>query len=69
MASTVRGKSGMPAITTPCRKACHSLLYSALYLAEKAAKWGELPLHEWLRAVVKDPAQIAQLDELLGANP
>jgi len=39
------------------------------YLAEKAAKWGDLSLHEWLRAVVKDPAQIAQLDELLGANP
>jgi len=38
------------------------------YLAEKAAKWGELPLHEWLRAVVKDPAQIAQLEELLGAS-
>jgi len=37
------------------------------YLAEKAAKWGELPLHEWLRAVVKDPAQIAQLEELLDA--
>jgi len=39
------------------------------YLAEKAARWGELPLHEWLRAVVKDPAQLAQLDELLGAAP
>lgn len=39
------------------------------YLAEKAAQWGELPLHEWLRAVVKDPAAIAQLDELLGAAP
>lgn len=39
------------------------------YLAEKAAKWGELPLHEWLRAVVKDPAQVAQLDELLDAPP
>jgi len=39
-----------------------------IYLAEKAAKWGELPLHEWLRAVVKDPAQIAQLEELLGAS-
>jgi type VI secretion system protein ImpA len=37
------------------------------YLAEKAAKWGELPLHEWLRAVVKDPAQLAQFDELLDA--
>jgi len=39
------------------------------YLAEKAAKWGELPLHEWLRVVVKDPVQLAQLDELLGAAP
>ncbi|HEY0588573.1 MAG TPA: type VI secretion system membrane subunit TssM [Pseudoduganella sp.] len=39
------------------------------YLADKAAQWGDLPLHEWLRAVVKDPAQIAQLDELLGAAP
>ena len=39
------------------------------YLAEKAAGWGELPLHEWLRAVIKDPAQAAQLDELLGAPP
>ncbi|KQV45846.1 type VI secretion system ImpA family N-terminal domain-containing protein [Duganella sp. Root336D2] len=39
------------------------------YLAEKAANWGELALHEWLRAVVKDPAQVAQLDELLGAAP
>ncbi len=37
------------------------------YLADKAARWGELPLHEWLRAVVKDPTQIAQLEELLGA--
>lgn len=36
------------------------------YLADKAASWGELPLHEWLRAVVKDPAQLAQFDELLG---
>lgn len=37
------------------------------YLADKAASWGELQLHEWLRAVVKDPAQLAHLDELLGA--
>jgi len=39
------------------------------YLADKAANWGELPLHEWLRSVVKDPAQVAQLDELLGTAP
>ncbi|WP_229502977.1 type VI secretion system membrane subunit TssM [Pseudoduganella guangdongensis] len=38
------------------------------YLADKAAGWGELPLHEWLRAVVKDPAQLAQFDELLGGS-
>jgi len=37
------------------------------YLADKAARWGELPLHLWLRAVIKDPAAIADLDELLGA--
>ena len=38
------------------------------YLADKAASWGEMPLHEWLRTVVKDPAQSAQLDELLGVR-
>jgi type VI secretion system protein ImpA len=37
------------------------------YLADKAASWGDMPLHEWLHAVVKDPALTAQLDELLGA--
>lgn len=39
------------------------------YLADKAASWGELPLHLWLRAVVKDPAVLGQLDELLGSAP
>ena len=38
------------------------------YLAEKAASWGELPLHLWLRAVVKDSGTLAQLDEMLGTN-
>ncbi len=38
------------------------------YLAEKAAHWGEQPLHVWLRAVVKDPAALAQFDELLGVQ-
>jgi type VI secretion system protein ImpA len=38
------------------------------YLAEKAANWGEMPLHEWLRAVVEDPAQMARFDALLGAQ-
>lgn len=39
------------------------------YLAEKAAGWGEQPLHLWLRAVVKDPATLASLEDLLGAAP
>lgn len=38
------------------------------YLADKAATWGELPLHEWLRSVVKDQAVCGQLDELLGVK-
>lgn len=38
------------------------------YLADKAADWGEMPLHLWLRAVVKDTAAIAMLEELLGSG-
>lgn len=38
------------------------------YLAEKAAGWGEQPLHVWLRAVVKDDASLARLEELLGVE-
>lgn len=36
------------------------------YLADKAARWGELPLHQWLRQVVKDQTSLSQLEELLG---
>lgn len=36
------------------------------YLAEKAANWGEQPLHVWLRGVVKDPSVVAQIEEMLG---
>jgi type VI secretion system protein ImpA len=39
------------------------------YLAEKAAHWGEQPLHVWLRAVVKDDASFAHIEELLGVEP
>ncbi|WP_432379503.1 type VI secretion system protein TssA [Duganella sp. P38] len=39
------------------------------YLAERAASWGEMPLHVWLRAVIKDPGAIAGVEELLGATP
>lgn len=38
------------------------------YLAEKAVKWGDMPLHEWLRHVVKDPGAMSHLQELLGLD-
>jgi type VI secretion system protein ImpA len=39
------------------------------YLAEKAAHWGEQPLHVWLRSVVKDEASFAHIEEILGVTP
>ncbi|WP_137171866.1 type VI secretion system protein TssA [Massilia sp. HP4] len=36
------------------------------YLAEKAARWGEQPLHAWLRSVIKDDASLTRLEDLLG---
>jgi type VI secretion system protein ImpA len=39
------------------------------YLADKAAGWGDLPLHVWLRAVMKDDASLARVEELLGVEP
>jgi len=36
------------------------------YLADKAAHWGELPLHSWLKTVVKDPVSLASIEEMLG---
>lgn len=38
------------------------------YLADKAANWGDMPLHLWLRAVIKDPNAIAGVEELLGSR-
>jgi type VI secretion system protein ImpA len=38
------------------------------YLADKAAGWGEQPLHLWLRAVVKDDATLGRLEEMLGVE-
>jgi type VI secretion system protein ImpA len=35
------------------------------YLADKAARWGEMPLHDWLKRVVKDDTTLSQLQELL----
>lgn len=39
------------------------------YYAEKAADAGEQDLHSWLRSVVKDPASLSHIEELLGVNP
>lgn len=39
------------------------------YLVEKAAHWGEMPLHEWLRTVIKDGGILAGLEETLGVKP
>ena len=36
------------------------------YLADKAVKWGDMPLHEWLRHVVKDQGTMTHLEEMLG---
>jgi type VI secretion system protein ImpA len=38
------------------------------YLADKAARWGEMPLHQWLQTVLKDPGALAHVDELLGVS-
>lgn len=38
------------------------------YLADKALQWSEMPLHLWLRNVVKDPGVLAHLEEMLGAE-
>lgn len=38
------------------------------YLADKAADWAEMPLHVWLRVVLKDGVAIGQLEELLGTG-
>ncbi len=39
------------------------------YLADRAAHWGEMPLHEWLRTVLKEQATLSQIEELLGVQP
>lgn len=36
------------------------------YLADKAAQWGAMPLHLWLRSVLKDQGSLSHIEELLG---
>lgn len=38
------------------------------YLADKAAGWGDLPLHSWLKTVVKDPNSLSFVEEMLGVG-
>lgn len=38
------------------------------YLADKAAHWGNMPLHVWLRSVLKDQGSLSHLEELLGMD-
>jgi type VI secretion system protein ImpA len=38
------------------------------YLAEKAVRWGAMPLHTWLRTVVKDNSALSHIEELLGLD-
>lgn len=38
------------------------------YLAEKAARWGEMPLHVWLKRVVKDHSTLEHMLETLDAE-
>ncbi len=36
------------------------------YLADQAAKWGGMSLHDWLRTVMKDQTALGHIEELLG---
>ena len=39
------------------------------YLADRAAQWVDMPLHIWLRVVLKDSGTLSQIEELLGVYP
>lgn len=38
------------------------------YMAETAARWGDMPLHSWLRSVIRDDGELAHVEELLGLS-
>lgn len=38
------------------------------YLVQRAVKWGNMPLNEWLQEVIKDEAVLGNLRETLGVN-
>ena len=38
------------------------------YLADTAVRWGNMPLHAWLRSVLKDNSALNHVEELLGVQ-
>lgn len=38
------------------------------YMAETAARWGDMPLHAWLRSVIRDDGELSHMEELLGLS-
>jgi type VI secretion system protein ImpA len=79
--ATAPAAPAMPGALTSRAQALHQLRQVAdyfrrtephspvAYLADKAARWGDMPLHAWLRAVVKDQGALSQLEDLLGTEP
>jgi type VI secretion system protein ImpA len=39
------------------------------YLVQRAVKWGNMPLQDWLQDVIKDASVLGQLQETLGIKP
>ena len=39
------------------------------YLVERAVKWGNMPLEQWLQEVIKDSSVLGQVQETLGVKP
>jgi type VI secretion system protein ImpA len=79
--ATASAAPAMPGVLTSRTQALHQLRQVAdyfrrtepqspvAYLVDKAARWGDMPLHAWLRAVVKDQGALSQLEDLLGMEP
>jgi type VI secretion system protein ImpA len=38
------------------------------YLVERAVKWGNMPLEQWLQEVIKDSTTLGQVQETLGVK-
>ena len=39
------------------------------YLVQRAVRWGEMPLEQWLNEVISDKTALAHLRETLGLKP